>query len=284
MRLKTLALGTALLTAAVMAPQSTAEAQDSGTDSAPTSARSAGREMGTRNWTDRNITIGLGTAYEPVSPGVDEYEFELLPFVDIEYLDRFFLKSERGLGAYVLRSQGGPEYGFGFAIGYDAGREESDARRELDGLGDIDPSAEAIFFAEGELGPVELELELAQGLGSDGHGGFRGEVSAGIEAPAFDRLVLGAGPFLTFADSQYMGSYYGVTSGQAARSSRFERYDADGGLESYGIEATARVKLTQNWSLIGFAAYTRLAGDAKDSPIVENEGFFSGGAIVAYTF
>ena len=280
MRVKTLALVTALVMAVMMPPQSTAGAQDGDPDSGPDSDR----EMGTRNWTDWNITIGLGTAYEPVSPGVDKEEFEILPFVDIQYLDRFFLKSERGLGAYVLRSQDGPEYGFGFAIGYDAGREESDARRELDGLGDIDPSAEAIFFAEGEIGPVELELELAQGLGSDGHGGFRGEVSAGIEAPVFDRLALGAGPFLTFADSQYMGSYYGVTSGQAARSSRFERYDADGGLESYGIEATARLKLTQNWSLIGFAAYTRLAGDAKDSPIVENEGFFSGGAIVAYTF
>lgn len=280
MRVKTLALATALVTAAMMPLQSTVEAQDSDPEGGPESKR----EMGTRNWTDWNITIGLGTAYEPVSPGVDEEEFEILPFVDIEYLDRFFLKSERGLGAYVLRSRDGPEYGFGFAIGYDAGREESDARRELDGLGDIDPSAEAIFFAEGEVGPVELELELAQGLGSDGHGGFRGEVSAGIEAPVFDRLTLGAGPFLTFADSQYMGSYYGVTSGQAARSNRFERYDADGGLESYGIEATARVRLTQNWSLIGFAAYTRLAGDARDSPIVENEGFFSGGAIVAYTF
>ena len=280
MRVKTLALATALVMAVMVPPQSTARAQDGD----PESGMDSGREMGTRNWTDWTITIGLGTAYEPVSPGVDEEEFEILPFIDIEYLDRFFLKSERGLGAYVLRSQDGPEYGFGFAIGYDAGREESDARRELDGLGDIDPSAEAIFFAEGEIGPVELELELAQGLGSDGHGGFRGEVSAGIEAPVFDRLALGAGPFLTFADSQYMGSYYGVTSGQAARSSRFERYDADGGLESYGIEATARLKLTQNWSLIGFAAYTRLAGDAKDSPIVENEGFFSGGAIVAYTF
>lgn len=280
MRVITLALATALVMAAMMPPQSTAGAQESD----PESGMDSGREMGTRNWTDWNVTIGFGTAYEPVSPGVDEEEFEILPFVDIEYLDRFFLKSERGLGAYVLRSQDGPEYGFGFAIGYDAGREESDARRELDGLGDIDPSAEAIFFAEGEVGPVELELELAQGLGSDGHGGFRGEVSAGIEAPISDRLALGAGPFLTFADSQYMGSYYGVTSGQAARSSRFERYDADGGLESYGIEATARLKLTQNWSLIGFAAYTRLAGDAKDSPIVENEGFFSGGAIVAYTF
>jgi outer membrane scaffolding protein for murein synthesis (MipA/OmpV family) len=32
------------------------------------------------------------------------------------------------------------------------------------------------------------------------------------------------------------------------------------------------------------ASYTRLLGDAKDSPIVDNEGFFSAGVGLAYTF
>lgn len=242
------------------------------------------QEMGTKNWKDWDVTIGVGAEYEPVSPGIDESEVGVLPYVDIEYKDRFFIKSERGIGAYVLRSQDDPEYGVGFAIGYDEGREESDARKQLDGLGDIDGSAEAIIFAEGELSPVELELELAQGLGSDGHDGFRAEFSAGVDGMVTDRLYLGAGPFITYGDEQYIESYYGVTSQQADRSATYSQYDTDGGFESFGIEANARFMLTQNWSVLGFAEYTRLLGDAKDSPIVDDEGFFSAGTAIAYTF
>lgn len=57
-------------------------------------------EMGTRNWKDWDVTIGIGGEYGPVSPGVDKTELDALPYVDIEYKDRYFLNFERGLGAY----------------------------------------------------------------------------------------------------------------------------------------------------------------------------------------
>jgi len=85
---------------------------------------SAQEKMGTRNWEDWDITIGLGGEYEPVSPGVDETEFSVQPLVDIEYKNRFFIKSDTGIGAYLLRSDEGFEYLVGVAVGYDDGREE----------------------------------------------------------------------------------------------------------------------------------------------------------------
>ncbi len=239
------------------------------------------KEGKNNNW---DITIGAGGIYGPVSPGVDEYEFSALPYIDIEYKNRFFIKSQYGIGAYLFRSDTGLEYAVGAAIGYDGGRDEDDASDQLQGLGDIDGSAEAILFAEIELGPVEFGLELAQGLNDDGHDGFRAELSAGIDKRVTDDLMLGMGPFLTYGDGQYIESYYGVTSVQAARSSIYDEYETDGGFESYGLEVNARYMMTDHWALTGFASYTRLMGDAKDSPIVDDAGFWGGGAFLSYTF
>lgn len=239
-------------------------------------------EMGTRNWKDWDVTVGISGEYGPVSPGVDETEFEALPYVDIEYKDRYFLNFERGLGAYLLRSADEPEYALGVAVGYAEGRDESDAKAELDGLGDIDGAAEGVLFAESEIGFVEVELEVAKAFG--GHDGLTAELSAGVDAPVTDRLFVGVAPFITYADEKYTRSLYGVSASQAANSETYSQYDADGGFENYGVELEANYKITQNWSAITYASYTRLLGDAKDSPIVDNEGFFSVGVGLAYTF
>lgn len=167
-------------------------------------------EMGTRNWKDWDVTIGIGGEYDPVSPGVDKTEFEVLPYFDIEYKDRYFLMHERGLGAYLLRSEDESEYALGVAVGYAEGRAESDARAELDGLGDIDGAAEVVVFAEGGIGFIEAELEVAKALG--GHDGLAAELSAGVDAPVTDRLFVGVEPFITYADKKYTESFYGVSA------------------------------------------------------------------------
>lgn len=239
-------------------------------------------EMGTRNWKDWDVTVGIGGEYEPVSPGVDKTEFEALPYFDIEYKDRYFLMFERGLGAYLLRSEDEPEYALGVAVGYAEGRDEADAKAELDGLGDIDGAAELVVFAEGEIGFVEVELEVAKALG--GHDGLTAELSAGVDASITDRLFVGVVPFITYGDEKYTESFYGVSASQAANSATYSQYDTDGGFENYGVELEANYKITQNWSAITSASYTRLLGDAKDSPIVDNKGFFGASVGLAYTF
>ena len=246
----------------------------------------AEEEMGTRNWKDWDVTIGVGAEYEPVFPGIDEPEWGVLPFIDIEYKDRYFI-NDRGIGAYILRSQNDPEYGMGISLNYnwDDARDEADARKQLDGLGDIDASLEAKIFFEAEAGPVDLELEIAKGFNSDGHNGVYAEFSAGVGVPITDRFFVEVAPFITYADENYTQSYYGITSQQAARSSTYSsEYNADGGFGSYGLEVSAHYKLSQNWSLIGMAEYTRLMGDAKDSPIVDKEGSFGVITGLAYTF
>ena len=245
---------------------------------------SSQEKKGTPKWEDWDITIGLEVQYEPISPGMDETKLVRMPYLDIEYKNRYFIKSDIGIGAFLVPSDVGRDYLVGVAVGYDDGRKEADAPTLLEGLGSIDGSAEAIIFGEKELGPVIFELEFAKGLSSSGHNGFRADLSAAVESMVTERLGLRVGPFITYGDGKYIESYYGITAEQADRSAIYKEYKTSGGFESYGLEVNAFFKLSQNWSLICSGDYTRLLGDAKDSPIVKNPGFFDVTTAIVYTF
>ena len=235
---------------------------------------------------DWDVTIGAGAIYGPEYPGADEYGFSPLPYVDVTWRDRLFLRSEQGLGGYVVNwenQDGGLIEGLsaGLSVRPSETRDEDDDDR-LDGLGDIDLSAEVGLFATLEVGFLTFGAELYQDVGN-GHEGLRGEVSTGVGHQLTERLSVEAETFLQFGDGQYLESFFGVTGRQAGRS-RLDRYDAGSGLYGAGVGLSTRYQLTESWGLLGFVEYSRLVGDAADSPIVENEGAVEVGAFVAYRF
>ncbi|WP_162906612.1 MipA/OmpV family protein [Algihabitans albus] len=235
---------------------------------------------------DWDVTVGAGATYGPEYPGADEYSISPLPYVDVTWRDRLFLRSEQGLGGYVINWAEREDsliegLSVGLSVRPSESRDEDDDNR-LDGLGDIDLSAEVGLFATLEVGFLEFGAELYQDVGN-GHEGLRGEVSTGVGHQLTERLSVGAETFLQFGDGQYLESFFGVTGRQAARS-RFGRYDAGAGLYGAGVSLSSRYQLTESWSLLGFVEYSRLVGDAADSPIVENEGAVEVGGFIAYRF
>ena len=235
---------------------------------------------------DWEVTIGAGATYGPEYPGADEYGFSPLPYVDVTWRDRLFLRSEQGLGGYIVnwgdRSDGLIEgLTVGLSVRPSDTRDEDDDDR-LDGLGDVDLSAEVGFFATLEVGFLEFGAELYQDVGN-GHEGLRGELSTGIGHQLTERFTVGAETFLQFGDGQYLESFFGVTNRQAGRSG-LDRYDAGSGLYGAGVGLSAQYQLTEHWGLLSFVEYSRLVGDAADSPIVEDEGAVEVGAFVVYRF
>ena len=57
-----------------------------------------------------------------------------------------------------------------------------------------------------------------------------------------------------------------------AAASSFQRFDADAGFKSVAIGMDAVWMFSENWMLTGTLAYTRLIGDAADSPLVKDKG------------
>jgi len=91
---------------------------------------------------------------------------------------------------------------------------------------------------------------------------------------------------VTYASEDYMSEYFGVTNADSARSG-LNTYNADADFKDVAFGATLTYKFTESWNLTGLATYTRLVGDAADSPVVDDEGNdnqFFGGLLVNYKF
>jgi outer membrane protein len=86
-------------------------------------------------------------------------------------------------------------------------------------------------------------------------------------------LVWSAGPRASLVSDAYTEAYFGVNSAQAGASG-LPVYEASGGLHSYGFGANIIAPLSRDrsWTLFTLAGYDRLAGDAGDSPLVQQRG------------
>ncbi|MEH6719197.1 MAG: MipA/OmpV family protein [Aurantimonas endophytica] len=209
--------------------------------------------------TDFVFILGIGGIVLPEFEGAEDYEIRPQAIVSVEYL------SIPGLGAF-----GGPD-GRGFSIGpsfnYVGERDSSDFD-ELDGLDDVDDTFEAGVKASYEWEHAEIYGAVRYAFG--GAEGVVGDIGANLIARPTERLVLKAGPTASFASSDYMDAYFGVTTSESFNTGgRLAPYDPDGGFKSVGVAASARYEVFTDWFVNADASYDRLVGDAKDSPIVE---------------
>ena len=175
----------------------------------------------------------------------------------------------------------GPRDGFGLAL-IDSGpfrlgpvgkirlprKEDNDSA--LAGLGDVGWAYEVGLFAEYYLVPwLRTRVEFRQGWG--GHKGFAADVMMDAIARVTPQFTLSAGPRISFANSAATSPYFSVTAVQSALSG-LPVYDAKGGVRSYGAGLQGRYHWTRQWATHAFVEYERLAGDAKNSPIISTRG------------
>lgn len=90
----------------------------------------------------------------------------------------------------------------------------------------------------------------------------------------------------TYASKDYMDEYFSINAGDSARSG-LSTFNADDGFKDVGVDANLTYQFTNNWSATGTLKYTRLLGDAADSPVTDNNGDENqlfGGLLINYTF
>jgi outer membrane scaffolding protein for murein synthesis (MipA/OmpV family) len=90
----------------------------------------------------------------------------------------------------------------------------------------------------------------------------------------------------TWADEDYMSSYFGIDAADAARSG-LDEFSADEGFKDVTFGGGVSYRLFDRWSVSAIATYARLIDDAADSPVVDDvgdENQFFAGALVNYTF
>lgn len=221
------------------------------------------------------------------------------------YTPKFEGTSKYGLSGYPglsLRRPGqpwkfgAPDDGFGFAlidtpsfqfgpvgrVRSERNSSKVDAFRGMDDVRwAIEPGAFVEFYP---LDVIRVRGELRYGV--TGHHGFVGNISADY-IQRFDRFTVSFGPRTEIGDSDFTNAYFGVSTGEALRNGRVNRYKADGGVKSVGLAAAVTYDLTDAWAVTGFGGYNRLVGDAGRSPVARTLGTknaWTGGLGLAYSF
>ncbi|NMM43649.1 MipA/OmpV family protein [Rhodospirillaceae bacterium KN72] len=240
--------------------------------------------------------IGGGVGYESKYEGSDEMDVMFLPILGVTWNDTVYLTTEDGLGAVVYDDN---DFTVNVSLNYEWGRDESDSS-DLKGLGDVDGAATANLSLEYELGPVTPFVELTRHLGGTDSleasfgvetmipvGGMMGQGSASSAPESDDGDANGPAILLglssTWSDDNYMENYFGINATQSARSG-LSQYTAKSGLKSVGADVGFLYPVTENWEVLTMVEYSRLIGDAADSPISKDDSVLFGGMAVSYKF
>ncbi|HIC82686.1 MAG TPA: MipA/OmpV family protein [Kiloniellaceae bacterium] len=217
--------------------------------------------------------IALGPALSPEYEGASDYE--PVPLI-ISRIEGYGLGLEiDGLDARLnLRNRPGLQFGPSFT--YRPGRDDvrSDA---VDRLSEIDDAIELGGFLRYQFVEVlrpqdELELGievLADVTGT--HEGLTVGFGGGYATFFAERWRFGFDAGVTFASDDYAETYFGIDGADSARSG-LSTFDAEGGLKDVVAEVSLGYAISERWGVIGRLEYTRLVGDAADSPVVDDEG------------
>ena len=246
-------------------------------------AQPAEDEAGTR------ISVGAGVISAPKYPGADTYRLRAIPVISLSF-GRFFVVGGDpgggggggggGLGMNIVRD---PAWRLGVALapGFGRARRESD-HPSLAGLGDIDRATRAVAFAGYTRGWLSANLRVATDIEGEDQGTLATfDLSARYRATP--ELSFSAGPGITWADDDYMMTFFGVSGEQAARSS-LPAYEAKGGVHALRFGVGASYRFDRRWSVGGRVSTSRLVGDAEDSPITRSRNPHGAAVFASYRF
>ena len=232
-----------------------------------------------------SVGVGGVAAIRPKYEGSNEYEVYGFPVIYPEFgggvlSDRLQVRGADDVRYRLLEADG---FELGPLAGYAFGRDEDDGDL-LRGLGEVDDGIILGGYVGYRLGPVLFDVSYHHIVSGDDTGyflRFGGEIKQPVSSNALVTARLGT----TFADDDYMDSYFGISPVQALNSvAGLSRFEASSGIKDVYAELETRIDLTYEWQLRAGARYARLVGDAADSPIVESENQFTGYIGAAYRF
>lgn len=239
------------------------------------STQSTNRGPGTASgW---SATVGVAPVMSPVWLGSRDMSLSLYPDLRINYGETLFASVPEGIGWNAVNADGwraGPLAKVRF------GRDEEEGGSpfriaggsdDLLGMGDVSATAELGGFVEkrfGTRGPWRARLEARRGFG--GHEGMIADASLTYQA-RIGRSIVSGGPRATLASDDFTQTFFGIDAGQSSRTG-LARYDADGGLLSFGLGGTVVRPLDRRSAVTLFTSLERLGDEAGDSPLIRERG------------
>lgn len=230
----------------------------------------------------KESVVGLGIAFVPDYEGSEDYT--AIPIINA----RLNLNNNMYIGflGNTLRANLVPsqEWNAGPLLRYRPERNDVD-NAQVDRMEKVDAAVEAGGFVSYNLPDWTFSLSAAQDI-AGGHDGFLLDLGAGYRYKLQADTMLMINAQMTYANSDYMHTYFSVDQGDRVRSG-LRTFTADSGLKDIGIGVAIQHSINRKWSIVGALRYTRLLGDAADSPVVDDVGSpnqMLTGAFVNYSF
>ena len=228
------------------------------------------------------VDLGLGVGAAPDYEGSEDYQAVPIPYANVKWANHM---SINWLGNKAKVNLIPSPFWRGGLIGeYIPERANVDNNR-VDKLRDVDASLMLGGFFGFQYNYWSASIEAMQDV-ADGNDGSIVRLNGGYFIPIDETWSLALGAFTTWADDDYMESYFGINNNNSARSG-LKTFDADAGFKDVGLNLSASYKPWEHWGLMGLLSYKRLLGDAEDSPVVDKEGNanqYTGGIILFYRF
>ena len=225
---------------------------------------------------------GIGVI-TPKYEGSKSYEARGIPFVlpgskdgdsDIEFVDLDDVQ-------YRLIKAG--PFEAGPLAGVWLGRSKHDGVK-LEGLDSIDAGLVLGGYGALRFGYTKFQASYHQQVTSEDRGGLL-RLRADAEVPIMARVRLLAGVGANYGTNSYMDLNFGVNPTQAAQSTaKLSVFDPGDGFKDVFVGAGAEIDLTDRWTARLYGEYSRLVGDAADSPLIETKDQFSGLLSISYQF
>jgi len=227
--------------------------------------------------------VGLGLGAIPDYEGSKDYKASPIPFIRSQMASGQFLQiTGATLSINVVPSK---TIQFGPVLRYRAERNEDVENEQVKLMETVDAAVEAGGFVGFQHKNWTAKFEMVQDT-ANGHGGALSTLSAGYKIPLPPKAAITINLSTSYADEDYMHAYFSV-DGQNKGLSSFTNYDADAGIKDAAGTVIANYFINPQWGVIGVLRYTKLLGDAADSPLVADEGEASQmtvGVLATYKF
>jgi len=225
------------------------------------------------------VSAGLIGLQSREFAGGSRNEARAVPVLDAQWSNGWFAGTTNGVGINLSRT---PGLAYGVRLTADLGRKASDSI-ELRGLGDVDAAVEVGGFANWRVtDSLSLVSSIRYGSGNDKNG-LVAHLGASHRLALAPDWSLGTQLMVSVANKEAMRSYFGVSAAQSAASGR-TAYSPSAGMRDSRFSMTLMHRWSPQVNLMLGASYTRLLGDAADSPVVRDKAYpsFVGG--VTYSF
>ncbi len=228
-----------------------------------------------------DLTLGAGVGVAPDYEGANEYN----PIPILVARAGFGKQSVelRGTGLRATLLTAGM-FSAGPIINYRFPRNDVDDDA-VDDLGNIDAALEVggfvRLFNRGVIAGLTATHDVA-----GGHDGYLISAELGYRARFHPLLASTVIVSSTYANGDFMETYFGINAGDSVASG-LDEFDADAGFKDVGVTLNLQHGRREGWGLTGILSYKRLLDDAADSPIVDDVGNANqifGGAALTYSF